>query len=138
MHPPPLGGIHNLHGDGYGGMLRPKTVKGATANLAAYLINNQPMPDNPIGPAHRVPWKVSESSVTSSSPGRKNIRITAVVLSIALPRRTLATISHRAKSTKLAIDALHVLVLIAMILMRPKNTTVNSAVLIARATRFER
>jgi hypothetical protein len=30
------------------------------------------------------------------------------------------------------------LVLIAMILMRPKNTTVNSAVLIARATRFER
>jgi hypothetical protein len=35
------------------GMLRPKTVEGATANLAAYLINNQPTPDNPMAPAHR-------------------------------------------------------------------------------------
>jgi hypothetical protein len=35
------------------GMLRPKTVEGATSNLAVYLINNQPTPDNPMAPAHR-------------------------------------------------------------------------------------
>ena len=35
------------------GMIRPKTVEGATANLAAYLINNQPTADNPMAPAHR-------------------------------------------------------------------------------------
>jgi hypothetical protein len=35
------------------GMLRPKTVEGVTANLAAYLINNQPTPVNPMAPAHR-------------------------------------------------------------------------------------
>jgi hypothetical protein len=35
------------------GMLMPKTVEGATANLAAYLINNQPTPDNPMALVHR-------------------------------------------------------------------------------------
>ncbi|KAK1613855.1 hypothetical protein QYE76_019372 [Lolium multiflorum] len=35
------------------GMFRPKTVEGATANLAAYLINNQPTADNPMAPAHQ-------------------------------------------------------------------------------------
>jgi hypothetical protein len=35
------------------GMIRPKTVEGATANLAAYLINNQPTADNPMAPSHR-------------------------------------------------------------------------------------
>jgi hypothetical protein len=34
-------------------MLRPKTVEGATANLAAYLINNQLTPDDPMTPVHR-------------------------------------------------------------------------------------
>jgi hypothetical protein len=35
------------------GMLRPKTVEGATSNLAAYLINNQPMPHNPMAPTYQ-------------------------------------------------------------------------------------
>ena len=35
------------------GMIKPKTIEGATANLAAYLINNQPTADNPMAPAHR-------------------------------------------------------------------------------------
>jgi hypothetical protein len=35
------------------GMLRPKTVEGATANLAAYLINQQPTPEGPMAQAHR-------------------------------------------------------------------------------------
>jgi hypothetical protein len=35
------------------GMLTPKTVKGTTANLAAYLINHQPTADGPIAQAHR-------------------------------------------------------------------------------------
>ena len=34
-------------------MLRPNTVEGATANLAAYLINHQPTPDGPMAQAHR-------------------------------------------------------------------------------------
>jgi hypothetical protein len=35
------------------GMLRPKTVEGATTNLEAYLINNKPTPDDPMAPVHR-------------------------------------------------------------------------------------
>ncbi|KAK1699286.1 hypothetical protein QYE76_015983 [Lolium multiflorum] len=35
------------------GMLRPKTVEGATANLATYLINQQPAPKGPMAQAHR-------------------------------------------------------------------------------------
>jgi hypothetical protein len=35
------------------GMIMPKTVEGATANLAAYLINHQPTPDEPMAQAHR-------------------------------------------------------------------------------------
>jgi hypothetical protein len=35
------------------GMLRPKTIEGATANLAAYLINHQPAPEGPMAQAHR-------------------------------------------------------------------------------------
>jgi hypothetical protein len=35
------------------GMIRPKTVKGATTNLAAYLINNQPTSNHPMAQAHR-------------------------------------------------------------------------------------
>nr|XP_051222189.1 uncharacterized protein LOC127340486 [Lolium perenne] len=76
-------------------------------------------------------WKVSESSVTSSYRGRKNLRVTAAVLGIALPQRTLATISRKVKSTKLVADALHGPAMIAAILKKPKNTTVNSAVTIA-------
>jgi hypothetical protein len=34
------------------GMLRTKTVEGETANLAAYLINHQPIADGPIAQAH--------------------------------------------------------------------------------------
>jgi hypothetical protein len=35
------------------GMIRPKSAKGATANLAAYLINHSPAPNDPIAQAHR-------------------------------------------------------------------------------------
>jgi hypothetical protein len=35
------------------GMLRQKTVEGAIANLAAYLINHQPIADGPVAQAHR-------------------------------------------------------------------------------------
>jgi hypothetical protein len=35
------------------GILRPKTVEGETANLAAYLINQQPAPEGPMAQAHR-------------------------------------------------------------------------------------
>jgi hypothetical protein len=35
------------------GMLRPKTIEGATANLAAYLINQQPAPEGPMAQAHQ-------------------------------------------------------------------------------------
>jgi hypothetical protein len=35
------------------GMIRPKTAEGATANLAAYLINHPPSPNNPMAQAHR-------------------------------------------------------------------------------------
>jgi hypothetical protein len=34
------------------GMLRPKTVEGATSNLPAYLINHQPTADGPVAQAH--------------------------------------------------------------------------------------
>jgi hypothetical protein len=35
-------------------ILRPKTVEGETAHIAAYLINNQPTPDDLMAPFHRV------------------------------------------------------------------------------------
>jgi hypothetical protein len=35
-------------------ILSPKTVEGATAHIAAYLINNQPTPGDPMGPVHWV------------------------------------------------------------------------------------
>jgi hypothetical protein len=35
------------------GMLRPKTIEGATSNLAAYFINHQPTADGPVVQAHR-------------------------------------------------------------------------------------
>jgi hypothetical protein len=35
------------------GMIRPKTAEGATANLAAYLINHPPPPSDPTTQAHR-------------------------------------------------------------------------------------
>jgi hypothetical protein len=35
------------------GMIRPKTAEGATANLAAYLINHPPAPNDPMAQAHR-------------------------------------------------------------------------------------
>jgi hypothetical protein len=35
------------------GMLRPNTIKGVTANLAAYLVNHQPAPNGPMAQAHR-------------------------------------------------------------------------------------
>jgi hypothetical protein len=112
-------------------MLRTKAVEGATTNLAAYLINNQSMPDDLMAPVHRGALEVSESSVISSSPGRKNICIAAVVLDTVLPQRTLVMISRRAKVTRLAADAPHVLDLTAMILKKLNNTTMNFAVLIA-------
>jgi hypothetical protein len=34
-------------------MLRPKTVEGATANLAAYIINQRPEPEGPMAQAHQ-------------------------------------------------------------------------------------
>jgi hypothetical protein len=34
-------------------MVRPKTVERATPNLAAYLINHQPTPNDPMAQAHR-------------------------------------------------------------------------------------
>jgi hypothetical protein len=34
------------------GMIMPKTVEGATANLAAYLINHQPTLNDPMAQAH--------------------------------------------------------------------------------------
>jgi hypothetical protein len=34
-------------------MVRPKTVEGATTNLAAYLFNHQPTPNDPMAQAHR-------------------------------------------------------------------------------------
>jgi hypothetical protein len=35
------------------GTIRPKTVKGATANITAYLINNQPTSNDLMAQAHR-------------------------------------------------------------------------------------
>jgi hypothetical protein len=35
------------------GMIRPKTVEGATANRASYLINHSPAPNDPMVQAHR-------------------------------------------------------------------------------------
>jgi hypothetical protein len=35
------------------GMVRPNTVKGATANLTTYLINNQPTSNDLMAQAHR-------------------------------------------------------------------------------------
>jgi hypothetical protein len=35
------------------GMIRPKTAEGATANLAAYLVNHPPAPNNLMAQAHR-------------------------------------------------------------------------------------
>jgi hypothetical protein len=113
------------------GMLRPKTVEGVTANLAAYLINNQPTPDNPMAPAHRGALGSLGSSGTSSSPGRRNLHITASVLDIAHHQRMLATILCRVKLTRLATDALRVLALTVMILKKLNTTTVNSVVLIS-------
>jgi hypothetical protein len=58
-------------------------------------------------------------------------RITVAVLGIAHHQRTLAMISHKVKLTRLVANALCVLALIAMILKKLKNTTMNFAVLIA-------
>jgi hypothetical protein len=84
-----------------------------------------------MAPAHRGALESLGIIGDKLIPRKENLCITAVVLGIAPLRRTLTTISHKAKLTKLVVEALHGLVLKAMILKKPKNTTVNSTVLIA-------
>ena len=77
------------------GMIRPKTVEGATANLAAYLINHQPTPDGPMAQALiEVLCKASQSLEINSFLERRRLHTRAVDPDIV--QKTLEMISRKA------------------------------------------
>jgi hypothetical protein len=88
------------------GMIRPKTVEGTTANLAAYLINNQPTPDNSMAPTHRCALEslaILGDKLTHRKEKSTHHRSGSKHRSSSKP----VMISHRVKLTNLAIDVLH-------------------------------
>jgi hypothetical protein len=110
-------------------MVRPKTIEGATSNLAAYLINHQPTPNDPMVQAHRgaleslailgdklTPSKEKKAHQGSGSKHRSKDARDDITQS---------------RSTKLATGVLQGKAITATIPKKPRSTMVNFEVPIA-------
>jgi hypothetical protein len=65
------------------GILRPKIVEGSTAPIAAYLINNQPTPNDLMAPVHWVALESLGIISTSLRPEKINLHTTVAALDTA-------------------------------------------------------